>query len=371
MIKLNFLKKAIFALIMVGSVLFYGCTTTTTEPVPTQTIAQLLAADTTLSIFTSYVTANSTLKGYIEGTAAHTVFAPNNAAFRTLKATLSADLSSIREDVVLTVLNFHFAREQKLFNDILGKTVTTLQTENLTISATGTVKEGGSNTTVKITDAKKDIKATNGVVHVVETILVPPTIYRKLEASLGTTAQAVLLAKDYTYLADIFKVAEPNALATDTSTITGKISSRSSMKSYTCFFPVNSLFDNLGNFTNNLVTKDILLSGWKSSPDIASAVLKKHIFPGLYTFSGDRAVLAGTRITSLAGIQYIILQLPDAVISGNPILSVLKSSTGWKGWMLSTTTNVSEISVLVNSYPILATDVIIGGGGVLHVSIIP
>ena len=366
MIKLRFLRKAICALIIMSGGMFYGCKTNNTDPVPapvpapTKTIAQLLATDTTLSIFTGYVNADPTLKGYVEGTAAHTVFAPNNAAFRVLKATLNADLKVIRNDVVLKVLKFHFAKEQKLFNDLLEKSVPTVQGENLTVSAKGTIKEGGSSSAVKIIDGKKDIKATNGVIHMVETILIPPVaVFKEIGSFLGSVGQAVFLTKAFEDIADIIDFAKDNSIKI-------KLGSSNIDTAYTCFFPTSApvdIFDLAAKSKD--ITKELLLSSLKASPATALAFVKNHIFKGSFTskVTVDKGVQkpaslrVGEKLTNLNGITFTVYDLR-------------KVATDPPALVLSRATTLTELAT-AQSLPILDLDVYSGGNGsILHVGII-
>ncbi|MGM0770275.1 MAG: fasciclin domain-containing protein [Halobacteriota archaeon] len=98
-----------------------------------------------------------------------TVFAPTDAAFAALPPGL---LASLTEEELTNILLYHALGERVLSTDLSdGMTATTLLGKNILV----TINEDG----VFINDAKVtvvDLEADNGVVHVIDAVLVPPNI---------------------------------------------------------------------------------------------------------------------------------------------------------------------------------------------------
>ena len=109
----------------------------------------------------------------LSGEGPYTVFAPTNAAFEKLPAgTLDALLAD--KAALTKVLTYHVVAGNVLAADVVGlngETVATVEGENVTVSVNGT--------TVKINDStvtQTDIVTSNGVIHVIDTVLIPPSI---------------------------------------------------------------------------------------------------------------------------------------------------------------------------------------------------
>jgi transforming growth factor-beta-induced protein len=141
-------------------------------PAPTKNIVELAAGTPNLSTLVTAVTAAG-LTTTLSGTGPFTVFAPTNDAFAKIpKATLDALLAD--KAALTKVLTYHVVSGKVLKADIpLGAAIPTLQTGTLTINVVGP--------DVVITDAKggkskiiaTDILATNGVVHLIDTVIMP------------------------------------------------------------------------------------------------------------------------------------------------------------------------------------------------------
>ncbi|MEO6811864.1 MAG: fasciclin domain-containing protein [Isosphaeraceae bacterium] len=102
-----------------------------------------------------------------------TVFAPTDAAFAKLPAgTLESLLKPENKDKLAGILTYHVVSGKVLAADVVkldGKQVKTVQGSPVTIHvAGGAVKVGKANVT------KTDILTTNGVIHVIDTVLLPP-----------------------------------------------------------------------------------------------------------------------------------------------------------------------------------------------------
>jgi transforming growth factor-beta-induced protein len=92
-----------------------------------------------------------------------TLFAPTNAAFAKLSAVPTGD-------ALKNVLLYHVVAGKVLSTDLKAGAVPTLLTgKSLTVDLTGGVKINTANVVVA------DVVTTNGVIHVVDTVLVPPT----------------------------------------------------------------------------------------------------------------------------------------------------------------------------------------------------
>ena len=148
------------------------------EPVGNKTIVELAQGNPQLSTLVTAVTAAG-LGETLSGTAPFTVFAPSNDAFAKVdKATLDGLLQPASKGVLLT---YHVVAGNVKSGDLAkmivdGKgtaTIKTLNGGNLKASMAGdkivlTDAKGGKST---VTEA--DVVASNGMVHVVDTVLMP------------------------------------------------------------------------------------------------------------------------------------------------------------------------------------------------------
>lgn len=148
------------------------------EPVGNKTIVELAQGNPQLSTLVTAVTAAG-LGETLSGTGPSTVFAPSNDAFAKVdKATLDGLLQPASKGVLLT---YHVVAGNVKSGDLAkmivdGKgtaTIKTLNGDNLKASMAGdkivlTDAKGGKST---VTEA--DVVASNGSVHVVDTVLMP------------------------------------------------------------------------------------------------------------------------------------------------------------------------------------------------------
>merc|ERR1740124_204302 len=110
------------------------------------------------------------LGSFLGGTGPFTVFAPTNAAFAKLdEAVLECLLNADYKDELTTVLQYHVAEGNVASTDLTNnQEITTLQGSNITVTISGNV--------VKINEATvgpADVSASNGVVHVIDQVLIP------------------------------------------------------------------------------------------------------------------------------------------------------------------------------------------------------
>lgn len=102
----------------------------------------------------------------------YTVFAPTNEAFEALPAGLLDELLKPENKEVLTqILTYHVVAGEVMSADIEPGDVPTVEGEDLTIAVTdGTVTVNGA------TVEAADVEASNGVIHVIDEVLVPPNV---------------------------------------------------------------------------------------------------------------------------------------------------------------------------------------------------
>lgn len=177
-------KLSMYVSVMVAMILtLTSCTkeddkTETPTPTPTQkTIAGIATGDTTFSILVEALK-KADLVNTLNGTGTFTVFAPTNKAFRDLglsveaiqKMTDPADIADLKN-----ILLYH----------VLGSEVKSTQLSNALVPTLYTVNGNGVvlkvniapvklNVTTNVTTA--DVDASNGVVHVIDEVLIPPTV---------------------------------------------------------------------------------------------------------------------------------------------------------------------------------------------------
>jgi uncharacterized surface protein with fasciclin (FAS1) repeats len=143
--------------------LLAGCATT---PAPT-TITDTAARTPQLSTLVRLIN-DAGLADTLRGAGPYTVFAPSDDAFKAVPAKLMQDLSSDKE-LLKSVLSFHVLPGKVMAADVKNGNAKTVQGANLALASAGTF--------VTVEDAvvqQADVAASNGVVHVIDRVLMPP-----------------------------------------------------------------------------------------------------------------------------------------------------------------------------------------------------
>ena len=108
----------------------------------------------------------------LKGTGPFTVFAPTDEAFAKLPAgTVDALLKDLPK--LTAILTYHVVAGKVMAADVMtmdGKAAATVNGAHINISTTGGVKLNGASNVVKT-----DIECTNGVIHVIDTVIMPPS----------------------------------------------------------------------------------------------------------------------------------------------------------------------------------------------------
>lgn len=145
------------------------------EAMMKKNIVEIAAADDNFSTLVTAVTA-ADLGATLSGDGPFTLFAPDNAAFAKIdKATLDTLLANKAE--LTKVLTYHAAAAKVLSGDLTdGMVVDTVEGSKLTIN----VKDGKVSVTtdagVTANVTKADIQGSNGVIHVIDTVLLPKNL---------------------------------------------------------------------------------------------------------------------------------------------------------------------------------------------------
>jgi uncharacterized surface protein with fasciclin (FAS1) repeats len=107
------------------------------------------------------------LVGALQGDGPFTVFAPTDAAFAKLpEGTVEALLQD--KEKLAQILTYHVVSGQVMAADVVSLTeATTLQGQTVAIDTSNGVKVGGANVVTA------DIVTSNGVIHVIDTVLIP------------------------------------------------------------------------------------------------------------------------------------------------------------------------------------------------------
>ncbi|WP_340152256.1 fasciclin domain-containing protein [uncultured Marivirga sp.] len=213
------------------------------EPEAENSILEIVTASETHTQLEAFVNADDDLASALGGNNL-TLFAPNDAAFEKLRVTLGVDdLNQVSPAVIGAVLRFHAVASVELRESFTEDTeLSTLQGEAITFNADANIFTGGSDTDVEFVG--DEILATNGVVHVVETILVPPTIFATIGANLGKVSQTILLGADFSTLAAAIGKADTYAASTEGAPLLTEV--LAGEDDITVFAPINQVFATAG-----------------------------------------------------------------------------------------------------------------------------
>lgn len=111
----------------------------------------------------------------LKGEGPFTVFAPTNDAFAALPAgTLDSLLLPENRDQLVDILSYHVVRGQVTAGAVLGTEQTVVTLQGATLALNGNAGKVGSGVQVNGANViQADIFATNGVLHAIDTVLLP------------------------------------------------------------------------------------------------------------------------------------------------------------------------------------------------------
>jgi uncharacterized surface protein with fasciclin (FAS1) repeats len=185
--KRSFLKFAAAAAIVAVVSACGGSDDDDDDDVPTQNIAEVATSSGLTSLVAAATKAGLADELSASSTAGLTVFAPTNAAFDTLATRLGftggADMvEKLDGPVLANILSYHVLPSRKTAADLTsgGATQETIYTfdgsaATVKVNTTSGVKIGDAVLT-EATVTSANVGATNGIVHVVDKVLVPPGV---------------------------------------------------------------------------------------------------------------------------------------------------------------------------------------------------
>lgn len=156
--------KRLFAPALISTALLLQACATTNTPA---SVADAAARTPQLTTLNRLVT-QAGLAQTLQGTGPFTLFAPSDEAFKAVPAKTMAELSS-NPELLKSVLSYHVVPGKMTADEVRNANVKTLQGGNLALAKSGSF--------VTIEDAmvtQADIGAGNGVVHVIDRVLMPP-----------------------------------------------------------------------------------------------------------------------------------------------------------------------------------------------------
>ena len=131
------------------------------------TVSQTIAAQASLSTLNSLIVA-ADLQGALDSAGPFTVFAPSNDALKALPAAVLNDVSKDPAKLK-NLLTFHVVPVAALAKDVKNGNVKALNGDTLALS-----KAGEFVTVENALVTTADIVSSNGVVHIIDTVLIPP-----------------------------------------------------------------------------------------------------------------------------------------------------------------------------------------------------
>ncbi|HWL50121.1 MAG TPA: fasciclin domain-containing protein [Acidimicrobiia bacterium] len=285
-------------------------TATTVAPATTSTAASqqeegdIVDVATEAGSFSTLLTAVEAagLVETLQGDGPFTVFAPTDEAFAALpEGTLDSLLADT--EALSQVLLYHVVGGEVMASDVVElDSATTAQGEDIAITVAGD--------SVKVNEANvvsTDIPASNGVIHVIDQVILPPSMSEA--AAMGDIVETAQAADGF------------NTLITAVETA-GLVETLKGEGPFTVFAPTDEAFASLDEGTLDALLAD---------PEALSQVLLYHVVPGQVTAD-----------------QVVELESAETVEGGSVAI------------------RVEEGQVFINDAQVIATDVVTSNG-VIHV----
>ena len=274
-----------------------------------KTIVDTAVATDDLSLLVNaLVQADAGLVETLSGDGPFTVFAPTNAAFAALLDVLGDDFNSLADfdteeekALLVKVLTYHVVAGTAAFSTDLsdGQMIETFQGENVGVSLNGGVFiTDATETNAEVVIA--DVEASNGVVHVINKVLLPQEVLDALAAmSLQTIVEIAVATDDLSLLVSALGQADA-----------GLVETLSGDGPFTVFAPTNAAFvellDILGDDYNSLADFDT-----DEEKSLLVSVLTYHVVAGTAAFSTDLS--DGQNIATFQG-EDVSINIKDGTV---------------------------------------------------------
>ena len=295
--------------------------------VPKKSIYDLAASTASLSTLKAALDMFPDLVSALDSDGSYTVFAPTNDAFAALLGVIGqTSLNDVPESVIERLLKYHVIADASLMSTDLtdGQEAATLLSadDKITVGIDGTsVTINGANVTTA------DIEASNGIVHILDAVLVPA-----LELSIvNTIVEPAYFNKNFSILTE----------AVVTADLLGTLTNPSA--NLTLFAPDNAAFAAAGiTSIDGLTASDL-------TPILTYHVLGSEVF-------ADGLPATGSAVTTLGGPFYLSINTDGVFINGLTKITAATLSGGALDYdngvvhlinrtLLPATKNVVEIAV--------------------------
>ncbi len=185
------------------------------EDFVTHTITQIALGNPDFSILVSALTKpelSDLLAAVSDPSSDFTVFAPTNDAFEaTLAALGKSSIDELPVGLLKEIVSYHIIAGATFSNELAeGNIATLLEGESVEVNLSSGVLINASNVVLP------DVEAINGVVHVVDGVLLPGFA----SETIGTVAEVVLFNPDYTILTAALRIADLLSTVANTEDIT-------------------------------------------------------------------------------------------------------------------------------------------------------
>ncbi len=143
---------------------------TTEAPAEAQDIVAIASGNEDFSTLVAAVAAAGLVE-VLQGEGPFTVFAPTNDAFAALPAGLVDKLLlEENKEVLVKILTYHVVSGAVLAADVTAGEVPSVEGQNITVTTEGGVMVNNANVIAT------DIIASNGVIHVIDAVILPPDV---------------------------------------------------------------------------------------------------------------------------------------------------------------------------------------------------
>lgn len=273
-----------------------------------ETITDLAVATEDLSTLVSALQAAGLDSILADDSETFTVFAPTNAAFEALGEEALAGLLDDPDALSRVLLN-HVIIGQSVDSEtaisLSGTTQTNASSEDL-----GIAFNEGSLTINNATVTQADVVASNGVVHVIDQVLIPPAETDVTEEELPNIVETAINAGSFNTLVQALQATELDAVLADES------------RSFTVFAPTDEAFAALGS---------VRLENLLMYPDLLSPILLRHVLPDIAVSAAQAFSLVGQSVDTAAEDRQIAISLQDGqlFVDGSQVVTTdIQTSNG-------------------------------------------